>query len=92
MWGASSARGSHQVGQALRELAARIRTPLFAPGGALQTWHQGAQTGSVPITSTSRSKGQKVLLESCPLKPERCSWTTDDGRQKLLLLPSMHLY
>src|SRR5438128_6144826 len=26
--------------------------------------------GSVPITGTSRSKGQTALLESCPLKPE----------------------
>ena len=31
-------------GQPLRELAERIRTPLFEPGRALHTLHQGEQT------------------------------------------------
>jgi hypothetical protein len=33
--------------------------------------------GSVPITGTSRSQGQKDLLEGYPLKPEGCGWTAE---------------
>ena len=67
----------------------------FKRGVHVRVKNKGSQAhkkgGSVPITGTGRSKGQTALSESCPLKPERCSWTTDDGRQKLLLLPSTHL-